>query len=111
MEVGKSKDIWFRSCTDLVISRFFPVDFVPYSITEMHVLIVTRIHNQFLQDRFERTLESHVSESLSFRLSVCMQAYPLLYCLKHSIAAVIFTCWSDFTYIVERKFHTPNLWR
>lgn len=31
MEVGNSKDAWFKSCIDLVMSRFFPVDFVPFS--------------------------------------------------------------------------------
>ncbi|KAG0570673.1 hypothetical protein KC19_6G179500 [Ceratodon purpureus] len=62
MEVGNSKDAWFKSCMDLVMSRFFPVDFVPFSITGMQVLKVTRIHNRFLQDRFERTIEGHVQK-------------------------------------------------
>ena len=73
MEVGNSKDAWFKSCMDLVMSRFFPVDFVPFSITGMQVLRVTRIHNRFLQDRFERTIEL-VSCYLSFRKSDSPQA-------------------------------------
>jgi len=73
MEVGNSKDAWFKSCMDLVMSRFFPVDFVPFSITGMQVLKVTRIHNRFLQDRFERTLEGHVSHYLACGSSNCFQ--------------------------------------
>lgn len=73
MEVGNSKDAWFKSCMDLVMSRFFPVDFVPFSITGMQVLKVTRIHNRFLQDRFERTLEGYVSHYLASERSSYFQ--------------------------------------
>ena len=65
MEVGHSKDVWFKSCMDLVMSRFFGIDFVPLAITGMQVLKVTRIHNRFLQDRFERILEAQVTQFCS----------------------------------------------
>lgn len=78
MEVGNSKDAWFKSCMDLVMSRFFLDDFVPFFITGMQVLKVTRIHNRFLQDRFERTIEVRVSCYLSFRKSDFSQARSVL---------------------------------
>lgn len=75
MEVGNSKDVWFKSCTDLVMSRFFPLDFLPLAITGMQVLKVTRIHNRFLQDRFERILEAQVSWQSHSRWSNCYTSY------------------------------------
>ena len=77
MEVGISKDVWFKSCTDLVMSRFFPLDFLPLAITGMQVLKVTRIHNRFLQDRFERILEAQVSWQSHSRWSDCYTSYSI----------------------------------
>ncbi|XP_024365341.1 uncharacterized protein [Physcomitrium patens] len=73
MEVGNSKDAWFKSCVELVVSRFFLADFVPFSITGMQVLKVTRIHNRFLEDRFQRTLDGHT------RINSKMHVEYLLY--------------------------------
>eukprot|EP00817_Percolomonadidae_sp_ATCC50343_P006469 CAMPEP_0117419046 /NCGR_PEP_ID=MMETSP0758-20121206/704_1 /TAXON_ID=63605 /ORGANISM="Percolomonas cosmopolitus, Strain AE-1 (ATCC 50343)" /LENGTH=1291 /DNA_ID=CAMNT_0005199911 /DNA_START=513 /DNA_END=4388 /DNA_ORIENTATION=- len=63
LEEGKQSDVWFRSCVDLVKSRFFPSDFEPYGISGLRVNRVTRIHNRFLRNRFENHLESLVDIS------------------------------------------------
>ncbi|CAM6128668.1 unnamed protein product [Calypogeia fissa] len=57
MENGNSKDIWYKSCIELVTSRFFVDDYAPLGISGVQVNKVTRIHNRFLQDRFERQHE------------------------------------------------------
>ncbi|KAL3693463.1 hypothetical protein R1sor_007114 [Riccia sorocarpa] len=63
MEIGNPKDVWYKSCLELVMSRFFSEDYAPLGITGVTVHNVTRIHNRFLQDQFERHHESKMSKS------------------------------------------------
>lgn len=61
MEIGNTKDVWYKSCVELVMSRFFADDYTPLGISGVQVHNVTRIHNRFLQDQFERQHETKVS--------------------------------------------------
>ncbi|KAJ7525200.1 hypothetical protein O6H91_17G041400 [Diphasiastrum complanatum] len=63
MEVGNSKDIWFKNCVDLVLARFCESDYAPFGITGVNVLKVMRIHNRLLQDRWEQQYERKVMKS------------------------------------------------
>ncbi|KAL2634362.1 hypothetical protein R1flu_005841 [Riccia fluitans] len=63
MEIGNSKDVWYKSCLELVMSRFFCDDYAPLGISGVTVHNVTRIHNRFLQDQFERHHESKMTRS------------------------------------------------
>lgn len=60
LEEGKPNDIWYRSCIDLIQSRFFPSDFESLGINQIKISRVTRIHNRCLRARFEQQLESIV---------------------------------------------------
>lgn len=64
LEEGKPSDLWYTSCVDLVNSRFNPADFDPsLGITGINVLSVTRAHNRWLRNRFEKQLTSVVNVS------------------------------------------------
>ncbi|KAJ9527642.1 hypothetical protein QJQ45_025918 [Haematococcus lacustris] len=57
LEEGKPSDLWFSSCSDLLLSRFNPSDYSPcLGVSGVSVLGVTRIHNRWLRNRFERQL-------------------------------------------------------
>ena len=53
----------YKSCVDLLHSRFFKEDFAPHGVSGIRVTRVTRIHNRFLRNRFEEHLESMVDIS------------------------------------------------
>lgn len=57
IEEGRSQDVWFHSCADLVRSRFFSADFSAYGISSISVTRVCRVHNRYLRNRFESRLE------------------------------------------------------
>ncbi|GFR51283.1 hypothetical protein Agub_g13641 [Astrephomene gubernaculifera] len=57
LEDGRSTDLWYASCTDLVASRFNPADFpTSLGVNDLHITGVTRIHNRWLRSRFESAL-------------------------------------------------------
>eukprot|EP01062_Namystynia_karyoxenos_P016562 TRINITY_DN16052_c0_g1_i2.p1 TRINITY_DN16052_c0_g1~~TRINITY_DN16052_c0_g1_i2.p1 ORF type:complete len:1450 (+),score=618.42 TRINITY_DN16052_c0_g1_i2:74-4351(+) len=56
IEEGRSGDVWYQSCVDLVRSRFFQSDFEPLGIRDVRVTSVTRIHSRHLRNRFEERL-------------------------------------------------------
>eukprot|EP00736_Rhodelphis_marinus_P010350 Rmarinus@m.14060 len=60
LEDGKTSEVWYTSCMDLVRSRFNEADFLGYGITDIKIVRVTRIHNRFLRNRFEERLDTLV---------------------------------------------------
>jgi Leucine-rich repeat (LRR) protein len=63
LEEGKQRDVWYQSCVELMRTRFFASDFEPYSIKEIKVAKVTRIHNRGLRAMFDTTLAEMVDVS------------------------------------------------
>jgi len=61
LEEGKPSDVWYSSCVDLVQSRFFSHDFRSVGISSIKIRCVSRVHNRFLRNRFDQTLESTVN--------------------------------------------------
>eukprot|EP00949_MAST-11_sp_MAST-11-sp1_P004981 g4981.t1 len=57
LEDGKPTDVWYSSCVDLLKSRFFVQDFRAYNVTGLRVHRVTRIHNRFLRNCFDKAME------------------------------------------------------
>ena len=57
LEDGKPSDVWYTSCEDLLLSRFFSTDFRAYNVNDLRVHRVTRIHNRFLRNRFDLNME------------------------------------------------------
>lgn len=58
LEDGKPSDVWYSSCVELLHSRFFQRDFVPMGVTGVKVHRVTRVHNRFLRNRFDRRMST-----------------------------------------------------
>jgi hypothetical protein len=61
MEVGGIDQIWYKNCIELVTSRFSADDFAPFGIIGLEPRKVSRVHNRFLQDRFQRKIETKAS--------------------------------------------------
>ncbi|XP_041669217.1 leucine-rich repeat-containing protein 9 [Cheilinus undulatus] len=70
LEEGCSIDPWFTSCCNLLLSRFSHSDFKVYSITDLKINKVIRIHNSALRLRFEDRFHSLLTteESANFSL-------------------------------------------
>ena len=57
LEEGKPSDLWFRSCAELVNSRFLAHDFTGLSISGIRVNRVIRVHNRYLRSRFDKHMQ------------------------------------------------------
>lgn len=70
-EEGKPSEKWYTSCADLVHSRFHTDQMNQYGIVGVNIKRVTRIHNRFLRNRFEESLEQLVDLSdISYKRSL-----------------------------------------
>jgi len=56
LEDGKPSDVWYSSCVELLHSRFFERDFHAMGIKGVKVHRVTRVHNRFLRNRFDKRM-------------------------------------------------------
>lgn len=56
-EEGKNSEKWFKSCSELIRSRFRSEQLAEYGIVGMNITRITRIHNRFLRNQFEDKLE------------------------------------------------------
>ena len=56
-EEGNGNENWFKSCSSLVETRFYPAQLRVYDLHNLNITRVIRIHNRFLRNRFEETLE------------------------------------------------------
>ena len=68
LEDGKPSDVWYTSCEDLLLSRFYNSDFRAYNVGDLRVHRVTRIHNRFLRNRFDAAMEK-VARKRSIRVA------------------------------------------
>ncbi|GAX73782.1 hypothetical protein CEUSTIGMA_g1233.t1 [Chlamydomonas eustigma] len=65
LEEGKPSDLWYTSCVDLMNSRFsaLATDYSGLGVTGISVTGVTRVHNRWLRNRFEKRLSQIVDTS------------------------------------------------
>ncbi|EFJ05452.1 hypothetical protein SELMODRAFT_431559 [Selaginella moellendorffii] len=91
MEIGNPRDVWFKNCDNLVTSRFSLLDYSPFGITGVRVLKVIRIHNRFLQDRWEKGFEGKVVKSRKKHVEYLLYGETL-------------QCADEFQCIVEEGF-------
>ncbi|EFJ09698.1 flagellar associated protein 234 [Selaginella moellendorffii] len=91
MEIGNPRDVWFKNCDNLVTSRFSLLDYSPFGITGVRVLKVIRIHNRFLQDRWEKSFEGKVVKSRKKHVEYLLYGETL-------------QCADEFQCIVEEGF-------
>ena len=58
LEDGTVNEVWYHSCVELIQSRLFLSSFRPFGIGNIKICRITRIHNRFLRNRFEKALKS-----------------------------------------------------
>ncbi|XP_068737471.1 leucine-rich repeat-containing protein 9-like isoform X3 [Montipora capricornis] len=56
-EDGKATDPWYKSCQELVLSRFCVGDYVGSGISGIKIHRITRVHNRILRSRFDNKLD------------------------------------------------------
>ncbi|XP_078672195.1 leucine-rich repeat-containing protein 9-like isoform X1 [Branchiostoma floridae x Branchiostoma belcheri] len=61
-EDGRSTDVWFNSCHDLILSRFCAGDYKGQGILGIKIHRITRVHNRILRTRFEEKLTAAISD-------------------------------------------------
>ncbi|KAM4013887.1 leucine-rich repeat-containing protein 9 isoform 2-T5 [Anomaloglossus baeobatrachus] len=59
-EEGAPSDSWFKSCYDLILSRFCASNFKTLGITGVKINRVVRVHNRILRFRFEEKLQDYL---------------------------------------------------
>ena len=97
LEEGKSADVWYSSCAELIQSRFQPVS----STSKVAIRRVARIHNRFLRTRFEDKVEEHSGETdgdskryLEYLFAQSDERYP-----------------DEVLRVTEEGFHSPDLYK
>ena len=65
LEDGKPSDVWYSSCVELLHSRFFQRDFAPLGVKGVKVHRVTRVHNRFLRNRFDKRMSTVLGRNQS----------------------------------------------
>ena len=61
-EYGKPDDLWYKSCHDLILSRFCASDYVTKMISGVKIHQVIKVTNRSLLTRFEKSLFDFVDE-------------------------------------------------
>ncbi|XP_053331520.1 leucine-rich repeat-containing protein 9 [Spea bombifrons] len=56
-EEGVPSDPWFKSCYDLILSRFCAWDFKAYGISGVKINRIVRVHNRILRMQFEDKMQ------------------------------------------------------
>ncbi|XP_075699703.1 leucine-rich repeat-containing protein 9 isoform X2 [Rhinoderma darwinii] len=59
-EEGSPSDSWFKSCYDLILSRFCASNFNTFGITGVKIHRIVRMHNRILRFRFEERLQDYL---------------------------------------------------
>ncbi|XP_056401266.1 leucine-rich repeat-containing protein 9 isoform X2 [Hyla sarda] len=59
-EEGTPADSWFKSCYDLILSRFCAFNFKTFGITGVKINRIVRVHNRILRFRFEERLQDYL---------------------------------------------------
>ncbi|NXC47607.1 LRRC9 protein, partial [Penelope pileata] len=63
-EEGLSNNPWFRSCCDLIQSRFCSWDFRVYNIMGVKINRIFRVHNEILRQKFEEKFQMFLKKEV-----------------------------------------------
>ncbi|CAI9601706.1 unnamed protein product [Staurois parvus] len=58
-EEGTPSDSWFKSCYDLILSRFCASNFKTYGISGVKINRIVRVHNRILRSKFEDRVQDY----------------------------------------------------
>ncbi|XP_072284222.1 leucine-rich repeat-containing protein 9 isoform X2 [Pyxicephalus adspersus] len=59
-EEGTPSDSWFKSCYDLILSRFCAFNFKPFGISGVKINRIVRVHNRILRSKFEDRVQDYL---------------------------------------------------
>ncbi|XP_063803841.1 leucine-rich repeat-containing protein 9 isoform X2 [Pseudophryne corroboree] len=59
-EEGTPSDSWFKSCYDLILSRFCASNFKTYGISGVKINQIIRVHNRLLRSTFEDKVQDYL---------------------------------------------------
>ncbi|KAM9294045.1 leucine-rich repeat-containing protein 9 [Gastrophryne carolinensis] len=59
-EEGNVSDSWFKSCYDLILSRFCASDGKAFGISGLKINRIVRVHNRILRSRFEDRVQDYL---------------------------------------------------
>ncbi|KAG8453463.1 hypothetical protein GDO86_000189 [Hymenochirus boettgeri] len=59
-EEGNSSDSWFKSCYDLIVSRFCAMNFRTFGITGIKINRIVRVYNRVLRLQFEEKVQDYM---------------------------------------------------
>ncbi|KAM5129332.1 leucine-rich repeat-containing protein 9 [Mantella aurantiaca] len=59
-EEGTPSDSWFKSCYDLILSRFCALNFKTFGISGVKINRIVRVHNRILRSKFEDRVQDYV---------------------------------------------------
>jgi hypothetical protein len=62
-DIGKQDDVWFKSCNDLILSRFCASDYILRTISGIKIHKVIRVTNRLLLTQFEEALFNYIDEN------------------------------------------------
>ncbi|XP_077999840.1 leucine-rich repeat-containing protein 9-like isoform X2 [Glandiceps talaboti] len=77
-EDGRSADVWFTSCHDLILSRFCAADYKDYGVLGIKIHRITRVHNRILRFKFDDKLAGYVDKEDLPAMSRCQSVKKLL---------------------------------
>ncbi|XP_018417573.1 PREDICTED: leucine-rich repeat-containing protein 9-like [Nanorana parkeri] len=59
-EEGAPSDTWFKSCYDLILSRFCALNFKTFGISGVKINRIVRVHNRILRSKFEDRVQDYL---------------------------------------------------
>ncbi|XP_077320515.1 leucine-rich repeat-containing protein 9 isoform X1 [Lithobates pipiens] len=59
-EEGTPSDSWFKSCYDLILSRFCALNFKTFGISGVKINRIVRVHNRILRSKFEDRVQDYL---------------------------------------------------
>ncbi|XP_039271513.2 leucine-rich repeat-containing protein 9-like [Styela clava] len=68
-EQGSTKDVWFTTCHDLILSRFCAWDYKSYGVTGIKTHAITRVHNRLLRSRFDEKVHELACDETGFMMN------------------------------------------
>ncbi|XP_077863786.1 leucine-rich repeat-containing protein 9-like [Saccoglossus kowalevskii] len=77
-EDGRSADVWFTSCHDLILSRFCAADYKDYGVLGIKIHRITKVHNRILRLKFDEKLSALLDKDDSPTLSKGQSVKKLL---------------------------------
>ncbi|KAG8561130.1 hypothetical protein GDO81_015257 [Engystomops pustulosus] len=100
-EEGTPSDSWFKSCYDLILSRFCASNFKTFGITGVKINRIVRVHNRILRFRFEERLEDYLDNEDGTATTNCKK---LLEYLFYTIDPILSAKKNNLLQILEEGF-------